>query len=140
VSSDLRFCATAGLLQNGSAIVVRHHLYWCFILGPFITLGQIGAWRRRTRMGWGEPLLWDERPHGGFYTQDDLREIVAYATERHVTVIPEIDLPGHSQAAIAAYPELGNADVIDTAALEVWTDWGFNRNVLAPTDGVLRFL
>ncbi|GAA4633487.1 beta-N-acetylhexosaminidase [Actinoallomurus vinaceus] len=102
-------------------------------------LTEIGAWRRRTRRGWGEPLLWDERPHGGFYTQDDLREIVAYAAERHVTILPEIDLPGHSQAAIAAYPELGNADVIDTAALEVMTDWGINPNVLAPTDTVLRF-
>lgn len=87
----------------------------------------------------GRTPLWDERPHGGFYTQDDLREIVAYAAERHVTVVPEIDLPGHSQAAIAAYPGLGNTDVIDTSALEVWTEWGFNRNVLAPTDAVLRF-
>jgi hexosaminidase len=112
---------------------------WRIEIRRYPRLTEIGAWRKRTRMGWGEPPLWDERPHGGFYTQDDLREIVAYAAERHVTVIPEIDLPGHSQAAIAAYPELGNADVIDTAALEVWTDWGFNPNVLAPTEAVLRF-
>lgn len=103
-------------------------------------LTEVGAWRRRTRLGWGAtPELWDERPHGGYYTRDDLREIVAYAARNHVTVVPEIDLPGHSQAAIAAYPELGNTDVIDTAALEVKTDWGINQNVLAPTDAVLRF-
>ncbi|WP_344955136.1 beta-N-acetylhexosaminidase [Actinomadura miaoliensis] len=102
-------------------------------------LTEVGAWRRRTRLGWGDPPMWDERPHGGFYTQDDLREIVAYAAARHITVVPEIDVPGHSQAAIAAYPELGNADVVDTASLEVRTGWGVSPNVLAPTDQVLRF-
>lgn len=75
----------------------------------------------------------------GFYTQDDIREIVAYAAERHITVVPEIDVPGHSQAAIAAYPELGNTDVIDTASLSVWDNWGISHNVLAPTDNTLRF-
>ncbi len=98
-----------------------------------------GAWRHRTRAGHRASPLWDERPHGGYYTQDDIREIVAYAADRHITVVPEIDLPGHSQAAIAAYPELGNADAVDTAALGVWTDWGVNPHVLAPTDHTLRF-
>lgn len=78
-------------------------------------------------------------PHGGFYTQDDIREIVAYAAERYISVVPEIDIPGHSQAAIAAYPELGNTDVIDTTRLSVWDTWGVNPNVLAPTDNTLRF-
>ncbi|MEU5878071.1 beta-N-acetylhexosaminidase [Spirillospora sp. NPDC047279] len=112
---------------------------WRVEIERYPRLTEVGAWRPRTRKGWGEPLTWDERPHGGFYTQDDLREIVAYAAERHVTVVPEVDLPGHSQAAIAAYPELGNADVVDTAALGVKTDWGINPNVLAPTEHVLRF-
>ncbi|WP_214321722.1 beta-N-acetylhexosaminidase [Nonomuraea sediminis] len=112
---------------------------WRIAIERYPRLVEVGAWRPRTRLGWGEPPLWDERPHGGFYTQDDLREIIAYAAERHVTVVPEIDLPGHSQAAIAAYPELGNTDVIDTAALEVWTEWGWSPHVLAPTDAVLRF-
>jgi hexosaminidase len=102
-------------------------------------LTEVGAWRTRTRAGLREPVLWDERPHGGYYSQDDLREIVAYAAARHVTVVPEIDVPGHSQAAIAAYPELGNTDVVDTAALEVLTGWGVNPNVLAPSEEVLRF-
>jgi hexosaminidase len=112
---------------------------WRIEIERYPRLTEVGAWRRRTRMGWGEPGLWQERPHGGFYTRGDLREIVAYAADRHVTVVPEIDLPGHSQAAIAAYPALGNADVIDTSVLEVLTDWGKSRNVLAPTDEVLRF-
>ncbi|MFD3945782.1 beta-N-acetylhexosaminidase [Streptomyces sp. NPDC058579] len=102
-------------------------------------LTEVGAWRARTKWGHRASPLWNETPHGGFYTQDDIREIVAYAAERHITVVPEIDIPGHSQAAIAAYPELGNTDVVDTSALTVWDTWGVNPNVLAPTDTTLRF-
>ncbi|MFF3017439.1 beta-N-acetylhexosaminidase [Streptomyces sp. NPDC057939] len=102
-------------------------------------LTATGAWRARSRRGHRASPLWNEAPHGGFLSQDDIREIVAYAAERHVRVVPEIDVPGHSQAAIAAYPELGNTDVVDTAALEVWDDWGISENVLAPTEAVLRF-
>ncbi|MFH8840998.1 beta-N-acetylhexosaminidase [Streptomyces sp. NPDC017868] len=102
-------------------------------------LTEIGAWRARTKWGHRASPLWTETPYGGFYTQDDIREIVAYAAERHITVVPEIDLPGHAQAAIAAHPELGNTDVVDTAALTVWDTWGVNPNVLAPTEAVLRF-
>ncbi|MFE0700435.1 beta-N-acetylhexosaminidase [Streptomyces sp. NPDC058872] len=102
-------------------------------------LTGVGARRARTKWGHRASPLWTETPHGGFYTHDDIREIVAYAADRHVTVVPEIDLPGHAQAAIAAYPELGNADVVDTAALTVWDTWGVNPNVLAPTEAVLRF-
>ncbi|MFE5871882.1 beta-N-acetylhexosaminidase [Streptomyces roseifaciens] len=102
-------------------------------------LTEVGAWRPRTKAGHRASPLWDERPHGGYYTQDDIREIVAYAAERHITVVPEIDIPGHSQAAIAAYPWLGNTDVVDTAALTVWDTWGVSPNVLAPSDAVLAF-
>ncbi|MGW6741021.1 beta-N-acetylhexosaminidase [Streptomyces sp. NPDC055025] len=102
-------------------------------------LTEVGAWRSRTKWGHRASELWDEKPHGGYYTQDDIREIVAYAAERHITVVPEIDIPGHSQAAIAAYPELGNTDVIDTTSLTVWDTWGITANVLAPTDNTLRF-
>ncbi|MFD7899129.1 beta-N-acetylhexosaminidase [Streptomyces sp. NPDC059743] len=102
-------------------------------------LTEVGAWRSHTKWGHRASELWDEKPHGGYYTQDDIREIVAYAAERHITVVPEIDIPGHSQAAIAAYPELGNPDVIDTTSLAVWDTWGITANVLAPTDNTLRF-
>jgi hexosaminidase len=112
---------------------------WRIEIKRYPRLTGVGAWRARTRRGHRASTLWDDQPHGGHYTQDDIREIVAYAAERHVRVVPEIDVPGHSQAAIAAYPWLGNTDVVDTAALSVWDTWGVNPNVLAPTDETLRF-
>ncbi|MFI1677250.1 beta-N-acetylhexosaminidase [Streptomyces sp. NPDC020607] len=102
-------------------------------------LTEVGSWRSRTRWGHRASPLWQEHPHGGYYTQDDIREIVAYADSLHITVVPEVDIPGHSQAAITAYPYLGNSDVIDTEALTVWDSWGVSPNVLAPTEEVLRF-
>ncbi|MGW1406486.1 beta-N-acetylhexosaminidase [Streptomyces sp. NPDC002403] len=112
---------------------------WRIEIKRYPRLTEIGSWRSRTKHGHRASELWDETPHGGYYTQDDIREIVAYAAERHIRVVPEIDIPGHSQAAIAAYPELGNTDVVDTTALSVWDTWGINANVLAPTDNTLRF-
>jgi hexosaminidase len=112
---------------------------WRVEIKRYPRLTEIGAWRSRTKFGHRASPHWEEKPHGGYYTQDDIREIVAYAAERHIRVVPEIDVPGHSQAAIAAYPELGNTDVIDTASLTVWDNWGISPNVLAPTDNTLRF-
>ncbi|MBR6692213.1 MAG: family 20 glycosylhydrolase [Bacteroidaceae bacterium] len=72
-----------------------------------------------------------------FYTQEECREIVAYAAERHITVIPEIDLPGHMQAALAAYPEYGCTG----GPYEVWKMWGVSDNVLcAGNDATLSFI
>ncbi|MER7759281.1 beta-N-acetylhexosaminidase [Streptomyces sp. NPDC097619] len=102
-------------------------------------LTEVGAWRPRSRRGHRASPLWNDTPHGGFYTHDDIREIVAYAAERHVRLVPEIDVPGHSQAAIAAYPHLGNTDLPAAAPVEVWDDWGVSPHVLAPTEEVLRF-
>ncbi|MEU2857130.1 beta-N-acetylhexosaminidase [Streptomyces mirabilis] len=112
---------------------------WRVQIKRYPRLTEVGSWRARTKFGHRASPLWEEKPHGGFYTQDDIREIVAYAAERHIGVVPEIDIPGHSQAAIAAYPELGNTDVIDTTSLTVWDTWGISKNVLAPTDNTLRF-
>ncbi|MYX98701.1 family 20 glycosylhydrolase [Streptomyces sp. SID486] len=112
---------------------------WRIEIRRYPRLTETASWRSRTKFGHRASPLWDEKPHGGYYTQDDIREVVAYAAERHISVVPEIDVPGHSQAAIAAYPELGNADVVDTAALSVWDTWGVSANVLAPTDTTLRF-
>ncbi|MFJ6565855.1 beta-N-acetylhexosaminidase [Streptomyces sp. NPDC091292] len=112
---------------------------WRIEIKRYPKLTESGSWRSRTKYGHRASPLWEDKPHGGFYTQDDIREIVAYATARHISVIPEIDIPGHSQAAITAYPELGNTDVIDTTSLSVWDTWGVNPNVLAPTDNTLRF-
>ncbi|WP_228977193.1 beta-N-acetylhexosaminidase [Streptomyces sp. DH12] len=115
--------------DQGWRVEIRRH--------PRLT--EVGAWRPRTKRGHRASPLWDDTPHGGFYTRDDLREIAAYAADRHVRVVPEIDLPGHSQAAIAAYPHLGNTDVVDTSALGVWDTWGVSPHVLAPTEETLRF-
>ncbi|MFC7991701.1 beta-N-acetylhexosaminidase [Streptomyces pilosus] len=112
---------------------------WRVEIQRYPRLTEVGSWRARTKVGHRASPLWDDKPHGGHYTRDDIREIVAYAAERHISVVPEIDVPGHSQAAIAAYPELGNSDVVDTASLAVWDTWGINPNVLAPTDTTLRF-
>ncbi|MFH8463984.1 beta-N-acetylhexosaminidase [Streptomyces sp. NPDC017991] len=112
---------------------------WRIEIKRYPKLTETGSWRARTKFGHRASPHWEEKPHGGHYTQDDIREIVAYAAERHIAVVPEIDIPGHSQAAIAAYPELGNTDVIDTHSLSVWDTWGVSKNVLAPTDNVLRF-
>jgi len=97
-------------------------------------LTTVGAWRPRTMQGSRIHERYDDRPHGGYYTADDLREIVAYAAGRHVTVLPEIDMPGHMQAAIAAYPELGNG-----FAGGVRTSWGISPHVLNVTDEALDF-
>ena len=112
---------------------------WRVEIRRYPRLTGIGGWRERSMVGFRDGGRRDDRPHGGFYTQDDLREIVAYAAERQITVVPEIDVPGHAQAAIAAYPELGNTDVVDTAGLATWTDWGINPNVLNVKDTTLRF-
>src|SRR5690606_3500030 len=82
---------------------------WRVEIKAFPKLTETGAWRvPRTGRWWtyDQPRP-DEKPsYGGFYTQEDIREIVAYARERHVSILPEIDVPGHSLAAIAAYPYL----------------------------------
>lgn len=98
-------------------------------------LTEVGAWRSGTQVGTGGAAFVNQRPHGGYYTQDDLREIVQYARERHITVVPEIDCPGHVQAAIAAYPALGTS----TDAVSVGTRWGISDHLLAVGVGPVDF-
>ncbi|MDQ0241629.1 beta-N-acetylhexosaminidase [Arthrobacter bambusae] len=107
---------------------------WRIQINRYPKLTETGAWRRESSLGSWRAGIFDGLPHGGFYSQDDLREVVAFAAERHITVIPEIDVPGHSQAAIAAYPELGTG-----AATEVWTRWGINETVLEVSETSLEF-
>jgi hexosaminidase len=77
-----------------------------------------------------------ERPYCGFYTQDEAKQIVAYAAERHITVVPEIEMPGHAQAAVAAYPQFGAGG----KKLAVSTDWGVNTVLFNVDDGTFTFL
>lgn len=99
-------------------------------------LTTIGSKRSETVIGHNSGE-YDGIPYSGFYTQDEAREIVKYAQERHITVIPEIDLPGHMQAALAAYPELGCTG----GPYEVWKMWGVSEDVLcAGNDKTLTFI
>ena len=104
---------------------------WRIEIKAFPKLAAIASHRTRTGLGFAqsknEPH--DGTPHGGYYTQDDLREIVAYAGVRGVTVVPEIDLPGHSRALIAAYPEYG---CTPDQALEVSPIFGVSRDLVNP--------
>jgi hexosaminidase len=97
----------------------------------------VGAWRKETAGYPDRGEKSDNTPHGGFYSQDDVREIVAYAAERHITVIPEIELPGHSGAAIAAYPWLS---CTPDEPKEVVTTWGVKEDVFCPSPKTFEFL
>lgn len=109
---------------------------WRIEIKKYPKLTEVGAWRKDTMLVYGNPGKYSGEPHGGFYTQDDVREIVKYAQERHITVVPEIEMPGHAQAAIAAYPELGNTG----EKLEVATKWGVIENVFNVKDSTIDFL
>lgn len=113
---------------------------WRLEIRKYPRLTSIGGWRKETLVGPytsdSAARVFDHEAHGGFYTQEDVREIVAYARERFVNVVPEIEMPGHAQAAIAAYPWLGNAG----DSLAVWTIWGVSDNILNPSDSTVRFM
>jgi hexosaminidase len=113
---------------------------WRIEIKRYPLLTQVGAWRRESMValpGAGVPARYDGKPHGGYYTQDDIREVVAYAAARHVTVVPEIEMPGHALAAVAAYPGLGNRP---DRRLEVGRDWGVITHVFNVEDGTIAFL
>lgn len=98
---------------------------WRIEIKKYPELTQVGAYRNGTVVGHNSPVF-DTVRHGGFYTQDELRDLVQYAADRHITIIPEIDLPGHMQAALATYPEMG----CNGGPYEVWRQWGVSDDVL----------
>lgn len=106
---------------------------WRVEIKKYPLLTEIGSQRKETVVG-RNTGQYDGIPHGGFYTQDDIREIVAYATKRHVNVVPEIDMPGHMQAAFAAYPQFG-----DGKPAEVFNRWGVNPRVLNTKPETIQF-
>ena len=108
---------------------------WRLEIKKYPKLTEIGANRTETVIGRNSGE-YDGKPYGGFYTQEQAKEIVDYAAERYITVVPEIDLPGHMQAALAAYPELGCTG----GPYEVWRQWGVSEDVLcAGNDQVLKY-
>ena len=111
---------------------------WRFEVPGYPRLVEVGARRSATQRGHGPLATVEPGVHEGHYTTAELRALVAYAAERFVTLVPEVELPGHVQAALAAYPELRNADVGD-APEEPWPSFGVNPRVLAPTEASLAF-
>ena len=109
---------------------------WRIEIKKYPLLTKIGAKREQTVIGHNTGK-YDGIPYDGFYTQQQIRDIVKYAADRYITIVPEIDLPGHMQAALAAYPELGCTG----GPYKVWQKWGISDDVLcAGNDKVLAFI
>ena len=112
---------------------------WRIEIKKYPLLTQIGSKRKSTQVG---PLMWDSpiqsaEPHEGFYTQQEIKEIILYAEERHISIVPEIEMPGHSSAAIASYPWLGTAK----KEIEVPIMFGVGKDVYDVSDPkVYQFL
>ena len=110
---------------------------WRIEIKKYPALTQIGSQRKQTMAGRYGDNKYDNQPYGGFYTQDEVRDVVKYAQDRFVTVIPEIEMPGHARSILAAYPELGaSADKI----VPVATKWGVFDQVLFPREETFTFL
>jgi hexosaminidase len=113
---------------------------WRIEIKQYPRLTEVGAWRKETIVGHQvrDRSLWqfDKAPHGGFYTQEDAREIAAYGKARFVNVVPEIEMPGHAVAAIASYPELG----VTGEPVEVATNWGIFSDILNADPATVQFM
>ncbi|MGS2725890.1 glycoside hydrolase family 20 protein [Psychroserpens sp. BH13MA-6] len=111
---------------------------WRIEIKSYPKLQEVAAFRDETLIGHysDQPHRYDGQNYGGYYTQDQIKEIVAYAASRHVTVIPEIEMPGHAQAAIAAYPNLGCSG----EAVNVAQKWGVFETIYCSKDETFTFL
>lgn len=110
---------------------------WRIEIARYPRLTEIGSCRAETMVARNfDPYVGDGTPHCGFYTQAEIREVVAYAAERFITVVPEIEMPGHTVAALAAYPELA----CTPGPFAVRTTWGVDDNILCPSERTFEFL
>jgi len=110
---------------------------WRIQIEKYPLLTEIGSKRKETIAGHAkESNEFDGIPYGGFYTQEEIREVISYAADRYIEVIPEIDMPGHSTATLAAYPNLSCKE----GAYEVSTKWRVHKNILCPTEETFDFL
>ena len=123
----------------------RFHLHltddqgWRIESGRYPALHEVGSHRPRTRIGHGrqQPAVYDDVPHGGYYTLADLAEISAYAALRMVTIVPEIEVPGHASALLAALPHLGS---VPGERYEASADWGIFPQIMSPLPATVSFL
>jgi len=111
---------------------------WRIEIKKYPLLTEVGAWRDETILGHprNRPVKYDSTRHGGFYTQNEIKEIVQYAADRYITIVPEIEMPGHAQAAIASYPELGCTG----EKVKVKTEWGISPYIYNVDDKTFEFL
>ncbi len=111
---------------------------WRIEIKKYPKLQEVAAYRNETLIGHysDQPHQFDGKRYGGFYTQNEIKDVVAYAQSRHVTVIPEIELPGHAQAAISAYPNLGCTG----EQVDVVTKWGVFEHIYCSKDETFDFL
>jgi hexosaminidase len=109
---------------------------WRMPVPRYPRLTEVGGWRAESMVGPAGSVAFDGIPHGGAYTRAELRSLVSYAAERGVTVMPEIEMPGHARAALAAYPSLGN---FPARRLGVWTSWGVSDVVFGVQESTLDF-
>ena len=111
---------------------------WRIEIDQFPRLTAHAAYRNETLIGHynDSPQKFDGQRYGGYYTKEEVREIVRYARQRHITIIPEIEMPGHAQAAISAYPELGCSG----EQVPVATKWGVFENIYCPNQKTFAFL
>lgn len=109
---------------------------WRIEIKKYPKLTEVGAWRSGSMVGHYNDQTYDNIRHGGFYTQEQIREVVAYAQQRHITVVPEIEMPGHAVAALAAYPEYSCTG----GPFEVAKQWGVLDDVFCPKEETFTFL
>ena len=108
---------------------------WRIEIQKYPRLTEVGGCRKETVFDRGAKVG-DGTPHCGFYTQNQVRDVIAYAKARYVTIVPEIEMPGHAKAALAAYPELA----CTPGPFEVRTTWGVDEDVFCPKEETFRFI
>lgn len=109
---------------------------WRIEIKKYPKLTEIGGWRNGSMLGHYAEMRFDNERYGGFYTQDDIREVVKYAAERHINIVPEIEMPGHAVAAISAYPWLSCTG----KQIEVEKKWGVFDDIFCPEEETFAFL
>ncbi|MDI9256565.1 glycoside hydrolase family 20 protein [Flavobacterium sedimenticola] len=109
---------------------------WRIEIKQYPKLTDVGAWRNGSMVGHYNEQKYDTIRYGGFYTQDQIKEVVAYAQQRHITVVPEIEMPGHAVAALAAYPQYSCTG----GPFEVEKQWGVLDDVFCPKEETFTFL